>query len=258
MRKLLLGMGFSLTAVLAGTGVATATLIDFNEFTNEFGEFTGPLDSKGFHFANNAPAGGAPFAIWGFDNPWNADPGGATLSHNFALTTTTLTRVGGGAFEFDSVDFGNVYNLAGNQEDVTLVGTLGGGGTISTVVRTNGMAGLTHFEFDGLFLDVTQITWTPSNGVQNNFLQVDNVAVDSTSTAIPEPLSIFILIASLSTFGLMRCHPLWLRKRFGLSSVSGGIPDQYERDQPELIHLRKEPATPRCHFCEMPYKRSVT
>jgi hypothetical protein len=53
---------------------------------------------------------------------------------------------------------------------------------------------------------------TPSNGAQNNFLQVDNVVVDATATGIPEPSTSFILAIGLATLVVMRYYPVWSKK----------------------------------------------
>ncbi len=194
MNKRLLGIAASVLAatLVSHRAEATASVINFNELTSEFGNpFLGPFNSKGFHFDNNAPGGIEPFNVWGVGNPFNADPAAAAISINIASTTTVMTKVSGGPFDFDAIEFGNVYNSSGNPENVTLLGTLENGGTVATMVTTNGLAGLTQFDFGSLFSDVVQVAWTPSNGRQNNFLQFDNVVV--TAACEPAPASVLLI-----------------------------------------------------------------
>ena len=200
MKTLLLGAA---VALLALARAQADTVIDFTEFASEFGTLSGPFDSKGFHFDSSAAHSGAsPFFFYGLDYPWSADPAGTTLSQELAGTTTTLTRLGDGAFDLDAADFGDVYNRAGNPEDVTLVGTRADGTTISTVVTTNGLAGLTHFPFGDLFQDMVQLAWTPGNGAQNDFLQSDNVSVRALA-ALPEPPPVLVLAGGLVGLGVV-------------------------------------------------------
>lgn len=194
----------AIVAILLAGGAANAAVIGFDELTNSGSghETYASVTSGGFVFANSMGSSGA-FVVWGASHPYNADPGGATLTHNYANTTTVMTKAGGGTFSLLSVDFGDVYNQPGNGLTIQIVGTRSDLSTVIETITTDLLAGLETFMFDTL-TDLVSVAWTPIAGTSNRFLQFDNVAVGGTSVPVPEPMTLSLLGGGLVALTALR------------------------------------------------------
>ena len=167
---------------------ANAVIIDFEEIDNTGGNaFSGSsLDTQGFNLSNSA---GSAYAIlhWGLGDSFNADVDGVTYSHNYGGSTSTLTQLGGGAFDLNSIDFGNVYNNRPYAQEFEVNGFYEAGGGISTTLTSDEFAGLETFTFN--WEGLSSVTWTEISGT---WLQLDNIVLNA---SVPEP-------STLALFGL--------------------------------------------------------
>jgi hypothetical protein len=180
---------------------AQAVVIDFeslahndpNGFTTQGFSYT----ENGFTMTNSNGSSDA-YLVWGTSSPYF--PGSTTLSHNYANTTTTLSQVGGGAFTFSSIDLTDIYNQFDNIT-VDFTGNLSGGGTVFQSFTTNSSQGLETFNFTN-FTNLDSVTWTPT---ENRLIQFDNINVNGSSTAVPEPFTVLgTLLGAGSSVALKR------------------------------------------------------
>ena len=202
---------------------AVAATIDFDTVDNTVGDGfplgeppLNPYSEDGFTLVNSDARPIAIFA-WSKDDPENADPDGATLTHNYGGTTTTLTRDGGGAFTFVSIDltdgFDNKYpgGNAGIGGSVKFDLVFSDTSTLTTTVEIDGLSGFETFLFNAA--NLLSVAWTPlttfgpSNGP---LIQVDNIVV----SAVPLPAALPLLVSALG-FGM-----LFARRRRGTGAVA--------------------------------------
>ena len=197
----------------APTGSAVAAVIDFQALEHATaGQQVVPGTGKfyaenGYEFASSAPVHN--FATWGTLSAnylgstalWNGDGTGVT-------GVTTLTRTGGGAFDLQSIDIGELTVSGPGVATVNFVGALFGGGTVSQSFTSDGVratgSGFETVLFAG-FTDVVSVSWLQVSP----FIQFDNVTVASAS--IPEPAAALVL--ALAFLGLRLTGPARHRTR---------------------------------------------
>lgn len=190
MKKYLL---VSLISAFAGIESASATTIDFNSDTSyHFGNGL-PYQEDGFSISNSS-GNGFPQLYWGTFS-FNANPGGNTYSHNYGHTTSTLTKVGGGAFAFNSIELGDVYNGASGG-DVKFNFTFSNFTNSTEVVSLDSMVGLQTFSFNKF--NVISVDWMPLT-TYGGWIQLDNIVLDSgTQSSVPEPSSLILVALGLA------------------------------------------------------------
>jgi len=185
------------TAALMAATSAQAAVIDFNELSHGgYYQPVNPLISGGFSFVNN----GAGFAnsalgVWGSNGSETMDPGAAAVFHNYSNSITTVTKVGGGIFDLNSIDLADVYNN-GFGGDVLLTFTDGMGTTSQNVTLDNLVGGQTFA------LNRNGLTAFTMQGVttQGGWLQFDNVVVNGQG-AVPEPSAWALMILGFGVVG---------------------------------------------------------
>ncbi len=166
---------------------------------------------KGFNFASSSTDYN--FAIWGTLNDnffgstalWNGDGTGVN-------GVTTLTKVGGGAFDLLSIDLAELNLAGGGAAFVNFVATFSGGGTTSQNITLDGVRGtnnLSSFQtlnFTG-FNDVVSVSWLQVGP----YHQFDNVSV----SAVPLPAALPLFAGGLGLLGLLG----WRRKRTAVATA---------------------------------------
>lgn len=190
-----------LFSALFGMSAAQAAVIDFDADPSSHVGNGNLYQEDGFQISNSLNVNDA-LLFWGNDvgNWWsqhNADPGGNTLSHNYANTTMTLTKVGGGLFDFNSIDLADVYNY-GNGGDVQFNFLFGNSSSSQTTVTLDNLVGLQTFTFN--LLGLSQVSWTPLT-TQGPWLQLDNIVVDASVSQVPVPAAVWLFGSGL--VGLM-------------------------------------------------------
>jgi hypothetical protein len=177
----------AMAAVLFAVGIAgwaQAAVIDFNGVDNTAGDvFINPYSEDGFTLSNSGGDSNAGLFWYRYGSD-NADPDGATFSHNYLSSTTTLTKDGGGTFDFNSIYLGDVYNAAMGG-DVRFDFSTGP----SVTVSLDSLVGLQKFTFDRTGVDY--VSWIPLT-THGPWLQLDDITVNGGGT-VPEPTTMLLL-----------------------------------------------------------------
>jgi PEP-CTERM motif len=129
------------------------------------------------------------------NHPFQADSGGATVVTGYANSPTTMSRVGGGAFDLNSIDFADSFNSVFPREIVFFF-NLAGGDSDQQRVLLDGEVGLQTLVFEKSRLE--SVSWIGVSGVA---LQFDNVV--TSVTAVPEPGTYALMLAGLAGIGVV-------------------------------------------------------
>lgn len=184
---------------LAATQVS-ATIINFNELAHDgYYNPVNPLVSGGFLFSNSEGFNSA-LGVWGRNGSEQADPGFAAVFVNYGFTTTTMTQVGGGSFDFTSIDLADVYN-SGSSSTIQFTFDYAGGGSSQSSVTLDQLIGLQIFTFNQAGLN--SVSWVTLSG-DNGWGQFDNVVVNGNGAQVPEPATLALLGLGLVGLGAMR------------------------------------------------------
>ena len=176
-----------LMSLLGGLTAAQAAVIDFNADTSLHSQ-NGPYQEDGFQLVNkNNTSVFKDFQFWG-THRFNADPGGNTMSINSLFSTTTLTMIGGGLFDFSSIELTSADNSMFFQVDGAVVFdfVFGNGQTAQQTVTIDSLPGLQAFLFN--LVGLKSVSWTP---LRNSFagLQMDDINVSPSDVVLqPVPL----------------------------------------------------------------------
>ena len=117
--------------------------------------------------------------------------GSASLFNDFANGITTLTKIGGGTFNFNSIDLAPVSKTYGSGATISFTGNVQGGGTVNASYTLDDSFSFQTFVLNG-FNNLTSVTWSQVY----QYHQFDNLVLDQ-STQIPEPGSLALLGVAL-------------------------------------------------------------
>jgi hypothetical protein len=179
---------------LAAAGAGAAT-IDFNELASPGTTMVDPLTSGGYLFTNNCGSTGSCLGVWGTSESAQADPGHAAVFVNHGGTHTTMAQVGGGNFDFYSIDLADVYDT-GVSSTMNFSFNFAAGGSISHAVTLDNLKGLQTFVFDQHGL--SSVSWVTTAG-DSGWGQFDNI----NTAAVPEPESYALMLAGLLAIGTL-------------------------------------------------------
>ena len=149
------------------------------------------------------------------------DPTGASLITQFASTTSTLTRNGGGLFAVGSIDVAEYFDYGnfGSSADVLFSYVFADGSTRSET-RTIDTVG--RYPVNTLRLDtgpLRSFAFLPTRGTSGS-LQFDNIVLDDLAvSAVPEPASWAMMIAGFGFVGGTLRHRR--SRRSGLAPARG-------------------------------------
>lgn len=195
LKKIVLGV--SAISLIAVTN-SNALVIDFEEISNSGGSyvFSGySLDTQGFNFLNSQESSEA-ILHWGASDPFNADPGGVTYSHNYANKITTVTQINGDLFDLTSLDIGNVYNNSPYSQSFYFTGLTGVGASLSQSFTSDQLGGLETVTLN--WVGLKSFTFTETIG---SYLQADNFVINEGSdqnNPVPEPTTMLLFGAGLA------------------------------------------------------------
>lgn len=169
---------------------ASAAVMDFESLAHaddQIADVGFSYSEDGF-LLSNLMSDGFPFASYGTSSEFFS--GSTALINDNDDGPTQLTRLGGGAFNLQSIDLAELYGLASS---VSFVGTKANGSMVSASFDLDGQVGAETFTFGAEFTNLSSVTW--SNAAY--YHQFDNISV----SAVPEPASIAMLMAGLGLLG---------------------------------------------------------
>ncbi|MBS0361191.1 MAG: PEPxxWA-CTERM sorting domain-containing protein [Proteobacteria bacterium] len=195
-------------AAIAMAGGASAAVVTFDSFRSAT-----TIPAYGSHYSEAGLSfyvqseGGADEEIgsFGYDGvsaPYDADPTGAAIFVNASSAKITITKTGGGTFDFDSIDLTDANNGQTPRSSYALnYSYVDGGGSHTGVFNLDSLPGLQTFAV-GL-TDVTSFTMFTGNTNANlgPGVQLDNVRFDSALDAVPEPISWALMICGFGLAG---------------------------------------------------------
>lgn len=182
---------FLSVAAVVNAGPAEAAIVTFDALIGpDSREVASGYVEAGLIFLMPGGSGQA-MAVWGSANPFNAQPGGATL---FPSTGPTLIvrREDGSDFDLDSFDLGDIYNQGGTGY-IDFVVTRGGV-VESQVLRLDFKKGLERFNLGLKGVSEFSLRYNPS-------FQIDNIRFDNAAGTVPEPANWAMLIAGFGLTG---------------------------------------------------------
>lgn len=178
--------GAAVAVAMALTSVSgqsqAATTVDFSDLISPADGLAGSgtvYSSNGLTFTSTVVDD---LNHWGSANPFNADPGGATLLKLNDVVPMIVTRTGGGTFDLVSLQLAESENAApGPAVDFSYTNGLG---TFSSVLTVTVVSGLQTF-----VIGQTGLTSFSLGGADH---QLDNVIYNV--TVVPEPAT-YVLLA---------------------------------------------------------------
>ena len=187
-------------------GAAGATTLTFDELAD--GYYAQTVVSQGFQFDDFQANSPIALFTWDAGSVYDADPGGRTLNNNYFRSTITLTKVGGGLFDFNSVDMTDIYNNFDGQTGGNVLFTFfDGANTTTQTVTIDATPGFQTFTFNR-----TGLVSLTFQAVTTNEVQADNFVLNA-ATGVPEPAGWALMLGG---FGLM--GGALRRRRAGLAA----------------------------------------
>jgi len=194
----LLALAAATLLSLVTASAAQATVITFDGLAA--GSIGTTYTEQGYKFFN--PEGD--LFSWGVGGTHSFDhtPGSATLSQPYDFNSTTLTRIGGGAFDFFSADFSDT-NDTDNNFTYQFVFKFLDGTSLTRIIMLDEDFGPQKLTFD--YHNLLSVTWGNDPGNDPFGLQWDNVRVSAT----PVPPALLLFASGLFGLGFLR----WRRSR---------------------------------------------
>jgi hypothetical protein len=182
------------TAALSLSLTASATTITFNslEHTGSNYQSMATYQEGGFNLDAHGSFASAEQGTTG----WYF--GSASLFNNAMGGTTTLTKIGGGTFSFDSIDLAPVSTTYSTGATVSFTGQVHGGGTVNQAFTLSNGYAFSTFSFSG-FNNLDSVSWVQASP----FHQFDNLVLDQSSN-VPEPASLALIGLAAAAMGLAR------------------------------------------------------
>ncbi|MCW3101087.1 MAG: hypothetical protein JWL77_6705 [Chthonomonadaceae bacterium] len=120
--------------------------------------------------------------------------GSVALFNNTGAGITTLTQDNGDPFRLSSIDIGNLLlqSFSGGGADVTFIGSVQGGGTVTQTFTHGANDNLETVVFGSDFDNLTSVSFAQSSPAN----QFDNIVVNTSVVvaATPEPGSVALLV----------------------------------------------------------------
>lgn len=187
MKTILMAAGLSAISSVA----CAATVLDFEVLSKASDTNLGASYSED-GFTLNAVS---TFYAWGTSS--SNYTGSTTLHIQGANSTAVLTKDGGGTFSATSIVLSELYNRLGSSQ-VTFIGALAGGGTVSQAFMLDGFFGNETFAFSSSFANLTSLTWNQPFA----YSQFDDITLDV--SAVPLPGAAVLLVGGLAGLGALR------------------------------------------------------
>lgn len=182
-------------SLLCGASAAQATTLTFDELPYSF--YAQTVVSQGYQFDDFSANSAIALFTWDPGSVYSAEPDGRTLNNNYFRSTITLTKVGGGLFDFDSVDLTDIYNNHDGQPGGDVLFTFFDGlNTTSQTVTIDALPGFQTFTFNR-----TGLASLTFQAVTTNEVQTDNFVLNAAAAAVPEPAAWALMLGGFGLVG---------------------------------------------------------
>lgn len=177
---------------------ALAVTIDFESLAHQDDlvlDHGAVYEENVFLIINEATEEGSGFApsLASFGTASSSYSGSTALFNDNWEGRTVLTKTNAGLFDFVSIYLSELYPeadpLDASPFDVSFMGLLNDGSTVSQKFTLDGLAGSELFVFDKDFSNLIAVTWLQTP----DFHQFDDINVNS----VPEPTTLFLLDSGL-------------------------------------------------------------
>ncbi len=189
-------------ALFAVLGSADATVLKFDNFPEASStfDFRGSVVSEGGFTLTNNHGTADSLGQWTNASGYDGDPIGHALFVNYGGTTTTIASATNAAFDFNSIDLGDVFN-DGSSGNISIAWDIFGGGTGALLVALDSLVGLQTFAVNALGVTAVKITALTTPGP---WLQLDNVVVNSQVSTVPLPATLPLLLSGFAGLAALR------------------------------------------------------
>lgn len=133
------------------------------------------------------------FFTLGDDDVANADPDGTTFSHNYDFAELSITKADNSTFDLFSIDFADKFNVGANHV-TRLRFYYPDNHQEEMIIRTDSKVGLETFVLNKTGLKA--FLYYSDAGVQ-----IDNLALEGTIAAVPEPATWAMMILGFGGVG---------------------------------------------------------
>lgn len=176
----------------SAAGAAHAAVLDFNAYTGAISVSNGTYDEDGFQFA----FGSSSFIFQGSNSNFN---GFSSPVMELDSSTASLTKIGGGLFDFTSVR----VNQSGTTVPLTFTGVFANDTTIvSQIFASEASVVDAAVETFAGFVGIKGLT---ISAVGNSFALFDDFTVDAATSPVPLPASLpLALLGVCALWGLRR------------------------------------------------------
>lgn len=197
-----------LAAAIGGSAAAHATVVNFNDQGNNYGNTN--FVSDGFRFSTSSPFGSVFTTSSQVCSPACPVSGSVELLIPYGPSTVTLTAANGSPFDLTNFLAAGTFNLSSwgpnyDPTTITITGHLVTGGTVTEsfgiASSGNGALPFTLESANASFTNLSSVTFTSSGSdfpIYNGFA-LDDVNV----TAVPENSSTALMLAGLGLVGLV-------------------------------------------------------
>ena len=187
--------GAAALSLLCGASAAQATTLTFDELP--YGFYAQTVVSQGYQFDDFDANSSIALFTWEPGSAYSADPDGRTLNNNYFRSTVTLTKVGGGVFDFNSVDLTDIYNNYDGQLGGDVLFTFFDGlNTTNQTVTIDALPGFQTFTFNR-----TGLVSLTFQAVTTNEVQTDNFVLNAAAAAVPEPATWALMLGGFGLAG---------------------------------------------------------
>ncbi len=184
----------SLVCLFAASAQASVVTLDFSEQATGNCAFVGTtMTSQGVQFTKNGSTTG--FFACNNAGLIASNPTTKAMIDANARSSFDMVLQGGGSFDLLSLEAGARTDGSGAATGIHLVGTVTGGGTVTTDLLFTGTS-WGSFQLTG-FSNLTAVSWRANGTTTSSQFVFDNVVLNNAPSAqVPEPTSLALVLAA--------------------------------------------------------------
>lgn len=203
MKRSIVAIIFASLSLFTTLVFAETVTIDFESLTSPDLVYKSTYTEDGYRFISSKSDPEA-FLSWQTGSPYYS---GTAFANNFMGETTTLSKLDGELFNFNSIDLAGVYlnDFFIPGSILKFNGLLVGGSTVSQDVKINNPGVFTTFKLEG-FSNLVSVSWTQGSTAMQNAHQFDNLVLSA--APVPEPSTWILMAVGLIGMISLRCRKI--------------------------------------------------